>query len=104
MSVAAIFTEGSMSSVSIYSKLAELRAKTDQELVNLIDEELNLGFRVALTAPVTAAKAYTEAQKLTHKVEDPGERRRLESKLSQLRETLDGLSAPDILRVFAACS
>jgi len=42
MSVAAIFTEGSMSSVSIYSKLAELRAKTDQELVNLIDEELNL--------------------------------------------------------------
>jgi len=93
-----------MSSASVYSKLAELRAKTDHELVRLIDDQLNLGFRVALTAPATAAKVYAEARKLTDKVEDPGERRRLESKLSQLRETLDGLSAPDILQMFAACS
>ena len=93
-----------MSSATVHSKLAELRAKTDQELVRLIDDQLNLGFRVALTEPATAAKVYAEARKLTDKVEDPGERRRLESKLSQLRQTLDGLSAPDILRVLAACS
>jgi len=93
-----------MSSVSAFSKLAELRAKTDQDLIKLIDDQLNHSFRVALTASVTASKVYAEARKLTDKVEDPGERRRLESKLSHLRKTLDSLSGPDILQMFAACS
>ena len=92
-----------MSSVSIYSKLAELRAKTDQELVSLIDEELNLGFRVALTAPATAAKVYAEAQQLTQKVEDPGQRGKLENKLKLLGQTLDSRSAPDLLHACATC-
>src|ERR1700704_3579039 len=83
-----------MTDVSQLLKLAELRQKTDQELVGLVSDGLELAFR--LTRVGDSAKSYTEAEdvhaeisKLLHKVDDAIERRRLEKKLKELREALD---------------
>ena len=108
-----------MSSVSTLFKLAELRAKTDRELVWVIDRELELGLRFALLAEQTetanglgpargshvrAEAAYAEAAKLLPRVDDPGERRRLERKLKHLRDALGRRSAPHEARVQLAYS
>jgi hypothetical protein len=86
------------------SKLSELRAKTDRELIEIIVNELQLGLHLALIAGETkrendlhfaepprfrAEQAYAEARRLLPKVEDLNEHRRLEEKLNQLQETLD---------------
>ena len=88
-----------MTDVSQFSKLSELRRKTDQELVGLLNDGLELAFRLARATG--SAKSYTEAQdvhaevsNLLHKVDDANERRRLEKKLSELREILDLLPEP----------
>jgi hypothetical protein len=62
------------------SKLAELRAKTDRDLIRIIDAELDHG----------------EALKLLSKVENLPERRRLEAKLQR--------QAQDRPRVLTQCS
>src|SRR5579864_4662137 len=95
-----------MSTTLELCKLAELRVKTDQELVRIINDQLERGLRLTLiaegksstrtfhsTEPLHAEKAYAEGMKLLPMVEDPSERRRLERK--QLREALDRPSAPD---------
>ena len=79
-----------MNSMARVSKLAELRARTDRELVNVIENEVELGLHLAL--------------KLLPKVEDRSERRRLERKLKQIREALDRESVPSESRVQAAYS
>jgi hypothetical protein len=83
-----------MTDVSQLLKLAELRQKTDQELVGLLSDGLELAFRLARVAD--SAKSYAEIEdvhaevsNLLHKVDDAIERRRLEKKLNELRETLD---------------
>jgi hypothetical protein len=101
------------------SKLAELRAKTDQELVKIIDNELERGLRSALMTEraksasdsdsaqpphIRAETTYADALKLLPVVDDHSERRRLERKLKQLREALDRPSAPDESWVKAACT
>ena len=93
-----------MSTTLELSKLAELRAKTDQELVKVIDKELERGLHFALMTEgvkeasdsdsaqqpnIRAEAAYAEALKLLPMVDRHSERRRLEKKLRQLRETLD---------------
>lgn len=108
-----------MSNTAEFSKLAELRVKTDRELVRIIEGELERGLRLALIGPgpkivnhfdstkpphASAAKAYADAVKLLPKVDDMTERGRLQSKLKQLREALDRVSAPDESRVQAAYS
>ena len=99
-----------MSATFELSKLAELRAKTDQELVNIIDSELERGLRTAFMTEaakeasdsdsaqlphIRAEAAYAEALKLLPMVDDHSERRRLEKKLRQLREALDRPSTLD---------
>jgi len=95
-----------MSSTLEIFKLAELRVKTDRELVRIINNELELGLRLALivesstgdfdsTEPLLAEKAYAVALKLLPMVEDPSERRRLEQKLKQLREAQDRPCTPE---------
>ena len=91
-----------MADVSQFSKLAELRRKTEQELVGLLGDGLELGFHLARVAAETnnttndSAKSFAQAEdvhaeisKLLHKVDDATERRQLEKKLNELRETLD---------------
>ena len=93
-----------MSGTAARSKLAELRLKTDQQLVGIIDSVLELGLHFARLAEgptsansfdfgppahVNAAKAWAEALKLLPKVDNLSERRRLEWKLKQLRDALD---------------
>ena len=80
------------------SELEQLRARTDRELVALIDRELDRG----LENWVTAGKASAEARKLLPKVYNLGERLRLERKLTALRERMDGLPAPEQPRIRAA--
>jgi hypothetical protein len=105
-----------MSSAATLSKLGELRAKTDQQLAGVIDNELERGLRLARMAAgadsnlecqeaphLSAEKIFTEARKLLSKVDDPGERRRLEKKLEQLRETLAGPSAQELRVQTAYC-
>ena len=80
------------------SKLAELRAKTDYDLVSIIDNAMELGLLLAANEPDVdpvgvlhrrAADIYADAVMLVEKVEAVRERRRLEEKLGRLRNTLD---------------
>jgi len=84
--------------MSATSKLAELRAKTDRELVSIIDNALEVGLLLAANEPDVdpvgvlhrrAADIYANTLMLASKVEDVGEGRRLEGKLRELRETLE---------------
>ena len=80
------------------SKLAELRAKTDGELVGIIDNALEVGLLLAATNTRgdSAGRLHGRAQEiyantliLLPKVEDMSKRRRLEERLKQLQEGLE---------------
>jgi hypothetical protein len=74
------------------SKLAELRAKTDRQLVILIRIALDDG----RASGVAAERAYAEARALLPTVRDlaEAERSRLESKLARLRGFLEERPVP----------
>jgi len=87
-----------MTATAQLSKLAELRAKRDRDLVGIIDNALEVGLLLAANEPDVdpvgvlhrrAADIYAATVMLVQKVEDVGERLRLEEKLRQLRETLE---------------
>lgn len=87
-----------MTAVSEVSKLAKLRAKTDQDLVQIMGNALELGIRCASAAQDAAGPLHSRARAiyantlmLLPAIEDLRERRRLENKLEQLRESLDRL-------------
>lgn len=84
------------------SKLAELRAKTDRELVILIDKELELALEFALITDtstndfdsvtksrIKARKICIRVVRLLAKVDDLQEHLRLEKKLKRLRGALE---------------
>ena len=87
-----------MTATAQLSKLAELRAKTDRDLVSIINNALEVGLLLAANeADVDpagvlhrrAADIYADAVMLVEKVEDVGERRRLKGKLTQLWDGLE---------------
>jgi hypothetical protein len=87
-----------MTATAQLSKLAELRAKTDRELVSIIDNALQVGLLLAANeadldpAGVLhrrAADIYGDTAMLVEKVEDGRERRRLEEKRRRLRKSLE---------------
>jgi hypothetical protein len=84
------------------SKLAELRAKTDRQLVILIRSALDDGLRSARASEeetcAQAERAYSEVLALLPTVCDvtDAERRLLESKLARLRGLLDERPVPAI--------
>jgi hypothetical protein len=87
-----------MSAMAQLSKLAELREKTDKELVSIIDNALETGLLLAANEDDVdpagvlhhrAADIYTDTAMLVEKVENVREQRRLEGKLRQLRKSLD---------------
>jgi hypothetical protein len=84
------------------SKLAELRAKTDRQLVILIRSTLDDG----LASRAEAERAYSEVRVLLPTVRDvtEAERRRLESKLARLRELLDERPVHAVAHMQTACS
>ena len=84
------------------SKLAELRAKTDRELVILIQSTLDDG----LACRAEAERAYCEVRGLLPTVRDvtEAERRRLEMDLARLREVLDERPMRATAHMQAACS
>lgn len=87
------------------SKLADLRAKTDRQLIQIINHELERGLYLAVlhtepnsahdffgdTEPpdAEAENAWADALSLVSKVDDANERQRLESKVLRLRAALD---------------
>jgi hypothetical protein len=86
------------------SKLAELRARTDRQLIQIINNELERGLHLALLAAKTepaddfgiteppdaeAENACAYALSLVARVDDTNERQRLESKVLRLRAALD---------------
>jgi len=91
-------------------KLAELRAKTDRQLVILIRTRLDDGFRSARACAEEtceeAERAYSEALALLPTVHylTEAERRPLEWKLARLRDLLPARPAPAVARMQAACS
>ncbi len=104
-----------MGTSSELAKLARLRAKTDRQVIALIDQALEVGLRLARDANTSgngdqaerrakAEIAYAEAVTLLRFVYDFPEpqRRRLEAQARELRETLDVPSAPEIPRVRTA--
>ena len=84
------------------SKLAELRAKTDRELVILIQSTLEDGLR----SRGEAERAYSEVRALLPTVRDvtEAERRRLEMDLARLLEVLDERPVHAMGRMHATCS
>jgi hypothetical protein len=87
-----------MSATAQLSKLAELRAKTDLDLVGIIDNAMELCLLLAANEPDLdlagvlhrrAADIYADTVMLVEKVEHVRERRRLTDKLNQLRNTLE---------------
>lgn len=87
--------------MSRQAKLAELRARTDRQLVTLMRSRLDDGLR----SRAEAERAYSEVLVLLPTVRDvtEAERRGLESKLTRLREILDERPAPAAARLQAAC-
>ena len=83
------------------SKLAELRAKTDRQLVILIRSTLDDGLR----SRVEAERAYSEVRALLPTLRNvtQAERRRLEAKLARLRELIDEPPMRAMGRMQAAC-
>ena len=92
------------------AKLAELRARTDRQLVALIRRNLDSGLACARFSAgqicAEAERAYAEVLVLLPTVHDvtQAERRRLESKLVRLRTLLDQRPVHAMARVQAACS
>jgi hypothetical protein len=87
-----------MGSTSEFAKLAQLRAKTDRQLVALIAHQVEHSLSVARSCAdrpeqyrAVAEKTYTEARRLISQVYNLNERLRLEARLGELRRTLDGL-------------
>ena len=82
-------------------KLAQLRAKTDRELVILIRSTLEEGLR----SRGEAERAYSEVRALLPTVCDvtEAERRCLESKLARLRGFLDERPMRSMARLQTAC-
>jgi hypothetical protein len=91
------------------SKLAELRAKTDRQLVILLQSRLDDGLRSARASAeetrADAARTYSEALALllTVRAATEAERRPLESKLARLRELLHARPVHAVARMQAAC-
>lgn len=80
------------------SELEQLRARTDRELVALIDRELDRGLEYARSADrhwADAEKVSAEARKLLTKVYNLNERLRLERRARELREAMGGFPVPD---------
>lgn len=84
-----------MNTRSTEAKLAQLRAKTDRDLVALIQRELAFGIAlmnandVAATDRAKAEQVYANTMKLMAKLEDPAAVTSLERKSKQLRNALD---------------
>ncbi len=87
-----------MSATAQLSKLAELRAKTDRELVRIIDNAVEVDLLLAANEFVVdpagllhhrAADIYADTVMLVEKVENVRARRRLEGRIRQLRESLE---------------
>jgi len=96
------------------SKFDELRIKTGRQLVELVNNELDLGIREARQALrsadngafaedhyVKAKRAHAEASRLIPLVDEISEdqRGRWEARLERLREMLEGLSALGSTRI-----
>jgi hypothetical protein len=83
-------------------KLAELRAKTDRQLVILIRSTLDEGLR----SRAEAERAYFEVRALLPTVRDvtEAERRGLEAMLARLRQLLDERPMCAMARMQALCS
>lgn|SRR5579871_1297563 len=101
------------------SKIAELRSKTDRQLVILITSRLNHGIYCARLAgeaesgwfsaessQSSAASAYDEVRALLPLVGEisTAERRRLEEKFEDLRRLLDESTIHAEMRIQTACS
>jgi hypothetical protein len=84
-----------MSDRSRESKLAELRAKTDVDLANVIHRELASGIALATANDfdsadyASAEQAYAIAMKFLSTLDDPAEVAALHRKSSQLRKAMD---------------
>ena len=93
-----------MSATAPVSKLAELRGKTDRELVRVIDNAVEVGLLLAGTQRHSAerlhAKAehiYADSVMLLPKIEDVNERQRLEERVKLLGETLEQRRAEQLV-------
>ena len=76
------------------SKLAELRAKTDEDLAEVIHRELASGMELATannfdSADHATAEAYAIAMKFLTTLDDPVEVAALQRRSSQLRKAID---------------
>ena len=84
-----------MNNTSTAAKLAELHAKTDVDLANIIQRELALGMALACAndfdpaGQATAELAYATATRLLTKVDDLFQATALAHRSEQLRKALD---------------
>ena len=88
------------------SKLFQLRAKTDRQLLALIHARVDAGLQMVDRHAAEARKIYEEGHTLLPLVYDltRAERKLLELKLCQLRENFTDISSHAELKMQTACS
>ena len=95
------------------SKLFELRRKTDQELLILVQRELDRGLTLADVATTKDSRLYAQAQRAYQMANawltvisglNRDERRKLELKLEELWTALDRLPSEKMQQHFAVAS
>ena len=93
------------------SKLAELRQKTDRQLLIVIQNELERGLTLADLAASKGSALYARAERACEKAKalltkihgvSTDERRQLELRLKDLRATLDRVSSKNVQRHMAS--
>jgi hypothetical protein len=91
------------------SKVTELRAKTDRDLVTLVKRELDRAVAMAMSGAAVslslsrAEAAYARAKALLPVIGGARERATLATRLSELRAALDSAAAPTRPQTLAAC-
>ena len=91
------------------SKVTELRAKTDRDLVTLVKRELDRALAMAMSGAAAslslsrAEAGYARAKALLPVIDGARERVSLATRLNELRAALDSAAAPPRPRAMAAC-
>jgi hypothetical protein len=91
------------------SNVAELRAKTDRDLVTLVKRELDGALAIAMSGTASsvslsrAEAGYARAMALLPVIDGTRERAALATRLNEVRAALDSAAAPPRPQALAAC-
>ena len=97
--------EAGVNQIREHGKLEELRAKTDRQLLTLVNHRIESALRCPPANASSVRAAYTEVRNLLPVIFDvsPAERSRLHARLEQLRQRLGTGNPVSAAAHFCAC-